>query len=73
MIIPIKLDGGEEERFRRFAELRNQTILEMILDVVKEKINDESDWNVFKEMLAHYQIDQVTFTLRQIKREIGLR
>lgn len=73
MIIPLSLNEKEAEQFKRFANFQNKTVKEMVVSVVLEKIQDEYDWKTYKEALADYQIGNKTFSLSQVKREMGVR
>ena len=73
MIIPLSLTKEEAERFRKFAAAQNQTLTQMIRWVVEERIQDEEDWQTYKEALADYQIHERSFPLVKVKREMGIR
>lgn len=73
MIIPLSLSKEEAERFRKFANMQNRTLTEMIRSVVEEKIQDEEDWQTYKEALVDYQIHGKLFSLAVVKRERGIR
>lgn len=73
MMIPLSLTEEEAEQFKQFAKLQNRTVPEMIRAAVREKIQNENDWRKYKEALADYQIDPRVVSLKEIKRERGIR
>lgn len=73
MIVPLRLTDEEAARFKKFAQMQNRTMTEMVLSAVHEKIRDESDRRIFEQALAEEHISGKSFSLAHVKKELGIR
>ena len=73
MILSLKLNEEELKRFKKFANMQNQSLSGMIRKVVEERIQEESDLQTMKEALADYQVDGKVYSLLHVKREFGIQ
>jgi len=73
MILSLKLNEEELKRFKKFANMKNQSLSGMIRKVVEERIQEENDLQTMKEALADYQVDGKVYSLLHVKREFGIQ
>jgi len=73
MILSLKLNEEELKRFKKFANMQNQSLSGMIRKVVEERIQEENDLQTMKEALADYQVDGKVYSLLHVKREFGIQ
>ena len=70
MAISVRLNEDESALFRKFAEMNNQSVSEMIRKTVMEKIEDEYDLRSYREALSEFREDPKTFSLQTVEKEI---
>ena len=58
---------------KKYAQLNQLSVSELIRQAVIEKIEDEYDLEVFQKSLEEYQKDPVTYSLDEVERELGLQ
>lgn len=73
MTISIRLDESDTLLFKKYAKLNGITVSELIRTSVIEHIEDEYDLTTYRESLAEFQADPITYSLDAVERELGLR
>lgn len=73
MTISLRLDADDSMLFKKYAALKGISVSEMIRQTVFEKIEDEYDLATYKKALADYKKKQVTYSLDEIEKELGLK
>ncbi|MCD7726870.1 MAG: DUF6290 family protein [Ruminococcus sp.] len=72
MAISLRLSDEDTKLFKSYAKLHNITISELVRQSVLEKIEDEYDLKVYEKAIAEFEKDPVTYTLAEVKEELGL-
>lgn len=68
--ISIRVNPEDGALIRKYAELKNTSVSELIRNIVLEKIEAELDINLFEKALS--QMER-TYTLDEVKKELGLQ
>jgi uncharacterized protein (DUF1778 family) len=72
MTISLRLDNDESILIKKYAELKQITVSELIRQTVMERIEDEIDMEYYNRAMAVYKNNQVTYTLDEVEKELGL-
>ena len=72
MTVSLRLNRDDEELFKKYAEINNLTLSELFRNAVYEKIENEYDLKCYEEAISEYRKNPVTYTLEEVKREIGI-
>lgn len=71
--ISVRLNDDDTTLFKKYAELNNLTISELVRKTIIEKIEDEFDLRAYDEALAEYKNNPVTYSLDEVEKELGLK
>ncbi len=72
MTISVRLNDNDSQLFRKYAEMNNMTLSELVRQSIMERIEDEYDLKLYREAMAEYQKNPVTYTLDEVEQELGL-
>lgn len=72
MIISLRLNEKDASLIKKYAEINNITISELVRQSVIEKIEDEYDLSSFNKTYSEYKNDKETYSLNDVKKELGL-
>jgi RHH-type rel operon transcriptional repressor/antitoxin RelB len=72
MTISLRLNEADTKLFKSYAKMNGMTISELVRSSVIERIEDEYDLNLYKEAMAEFNTDPVTYSLDEVERELGL-
>ncbi|NMA70280.1 MAG: ribbon-helix-helix protein, CopG family [Desulfitobacterium sp.] len=73
MTISIRLTPEEAELIRAYANLKNQSVSEVMRRAILEQIEDEFDLDVYEKAMTEYRENPKTYSLDEIEKEMGLR
>ncbi len=73
MTISLRLNDEDTLLIKKYAELNNISVSELIRQSVMERIENEYDLEMFDAAMAEYKSNPVTFSLDEAERELGLR
>ncbi len=73
MTISLRLNDEDTVLFKKYAELNGITVSELLRQSVIERIEDEYDLNAYKEAMAEFKKNQVTYKLDEVEKELGLK
>ena len=73
MTISLRLNEADAKLFKSYAKMNGMTISELVRSSVIERIEDEYDLNLYKEAIAEFNADPVTYSLDEVERELGLK
>ncbi|MBQ7242320.1 MAG: CopG family transcriptional regulator [Firmicutes bacterium] len=73
MTVSLRLSEEDEKLFKDYAKNNNITLSELIRRAVYEMIEDEYDLQVYREALAEYEKDPVSYTHEEVGRMLGLK
>lgn len=72
MTISVRLSEKDVELIKTYASLNNITVSDLIRNAIMEKIENEYDLNCYKKALKEYEKNPKTYTLDEVKKELGL-
>jgi RHH-type rel operon transcriptional repressor/antitoxin RelB len=73
MAISLRLNDQDAKLFKKYAELKGMSVSELVRQSVFEKIEDEYDLEAYEKARADYQENSVTYSLDDVKEELGLK
>lgn len=72
MTISLRLNNEDTMLFKKYAELNGISVSELVRQSVLERIEDEYDLSVYEKAMEEYRKNPVTYTLDEVKKELGL-
>ena len=72
MTISLRLSEKDAMLFKRYAELKNLTMTELVRQSVMEHIEDELDLQAYEEAMAEYRANPVTYTHDEVREMLEL-
>ena len=72
MTISLRLSEKDAKLIKDYAKLNNISISDLFRQTVIERIEDEIDLEAYNKAYEEYLKDPKTYTLEEIKKEIGL-
>lgn len=72
MTISVRLNDKDTELIKTYAEMNNMTVSDLVRNAILEKIEDEYDLKCYEEAINEYKKNPKTYTLDEVKRELGL-
>lgn len=72
MTISVRLNDKDTELIKSYAEINNISLSDLIRNAVLEKIEDEYDLECYHKAIQEYRKNPKTYTLDEVKEELGL-
>ena len=72
MTISLRLSDKDTQLIKKYAEINNISVSELVRQAVTERIENEYDLELFDKALAEFEANPVTYTLEEVKRELGI-
>ena len=72
MTISVRLNKEDTELFKKYAELNNMSLSDMIRNAVLEKIEDEYDLKCYEEAIKEYKKNPVTYSHEEVAKMLDL-
>ena len=72
MTISVRLSDEDTELIKTYADINNISLSDLIRNAVLEKIENEYDLESYKKAIAEYKKNPKTYTLEEVKEELGL-
>ena len=72
MTISVRLNKQDEMLIKKYAEMNNISLSDLVRNAVLEKIEDEYDLKCYYEAMEEYKKNPKTYTLDEVKKELGL-
>ena len=72
MTISLRLSEKEAMLFKRYAELNNISLSELVRQSVMERIEDELDLQAYEKAMEEYKANPVTYSHNDVKEMLGL-
>ena len=73
MTISLRLSDEDSTLIKKYAELKNMTVSEMIRQTVLERIEDEFDLTAYNKAMEEYKNNSVTYTHEEVKKMLELK
>ena len=72
MTVSVRLNEKDELLIKKYAELNNISLSDLIRNAVLEKIEDEYDLKAYNKAIEEYNKNPKTYTLEEVKKELDL-
>jgi len=72
MTISLRLNDKDADLFKRYAEMKNMSVSELVRQSVMEKIEDELDLAAYNRAMEAYAADPVTYSHDDVKKMLDL-
>lgn len=72
MTVSLRLSDQDEKLFKSYAKNNGLSMSELIRSAVLEKIEDEYDLAVYREAMAEYQANPVTYSHEEMCAMLGI-
>ncbi|MBE5791616.1 MAG: ribbon-helix-helix protein, CopG family [Clostridiales bacterium] len=72
MTISLRLSEQEAMLFKKYAELKNINVSELVRQAVMERIEDELDLQAFDKAMEEYKENPVTYSHDEVRRMLEL-
>ncbi|MBP3360659.1 MAG: CopG family transcriptional regulator [Clostridia bacterium] len=73
MTISLRLSNDDTMLIKKYAEINNMSVSELIRQSVLEHIENEYDLEMFDKAMAEYKANPVTYSLDEVEKELGLK
>ena len=72
MTLSVRLNDKDTELIKKYAEMNNISLSDLIRNAIMEKIEDEYDLKCYYKALEEYEKNPKTYTMDEVKKELGL-
>ena len=72
MTVSVRLNKDDEKLIKAYADINNISLSDLIRNAVIEKIENEYDLKCYYVALEEYKKNSKTYTMKEIKKELGL-
>lgn len=72
MTISLRLTNEDSMLIKKYAEINNLSVSELIRQTILERIENEYDLESFNKAMDEYKANPVTYSLDEVERELGL-
>lgn len=72
MTISLRLNEEDSLLIKKYAELNQLSVSELLRQSVIERIETEYDLELFEKAMKEYKENPVTYSLDEVERELGL-
>ena len=72
MTISLRLSEQDAMLFKKYAELNNITVSELVRQSVMERIEDELDLQAYEKAMEEYKANPVTYSHDEVRRMLEL-
>ena len=72
MAVSLRLSDQDEKLFKSYAKANGLSLSELIRSAVLEKIEDEYDLAIYREALAEYQQNPVSYSHKEMCAMLGI-
>lgn len=72
MNISVRLNEEDTKLIKTYAKINNISLSDLIRKAVLEKIENEYDLEYYKKAVEEYEKNPKTYTMQEIKEELGL-
>ena len=73
MTISLRLSDDDAMLIKKYAEINNMSVSDLIRQSVMERIENEYDLEMFDKAMAEYKANPVTYSLDDVEKELGLK
>ena len=73
MTISLRLSEEDSMLIKKYAEMHNISVSELVRQSVFDRIEEEYDLKAYDDALAEFKADSTTCSLDEVEKELGLR
>ena len=73
MTISVRLSDKDTKLIKAYADMNNISLSDLVRNAVIEKIEDEYDLECYKKAMEEYKKNPKTYTMEEVKKELGLQ
>lgn len=73
MTVSLRLNDEDTMLIKKYAELNNITVSDLIRRAVMETIENEYDLDLFNKAMEDYKSNPATYSLDEVEKELRLR
>lgn len=73
MTISLRLSEEDTSLIKKYAELHHISVSDLIRQTVMARIEDEYDLEMFHTAMSEYRQNPVTYSLKEVEKELGLQ
>ncbi len=73
MVISLRLSEEDGFLIKKYAAINNMSVSDLMRHSVMEKIEDEYDLEIFAAAMKEYGENPVTYSLDEVKEQLGLK
>lgn len=73
MAISVRINKEEALLVKKYAEMKQMSVSELIRQTLMERIEDEYDLVAYHKAMAEFKKNPVTYTLDEVENALGLR
>ena len=70
MTISLRMSKEDTELVKKYAAIKEVSLSDLLRQTIMERIEDEYDLKCYKEAMAEYEQDLVTYSLDEVEKEI---
>ena len=72
MAISLRLSDEDAKLIKNYAKMHNISLSDLFRNAVIERIEDEYDIELYRQAMAEYEENPVTYTHAEVKKRLGL-
>lgn len=72
MTVSVRLNNEDTELFKKYAEMHNISLSDLVRNAVLEKIEDEYDLQCYEKAIAEYKKNPVTYSHEEVAAMLDL-
>ncbi len=72
MTVSLRLSDSDTILIKKYAEVNNLSVSELVRQSVIQRIEDEYDLELFNNAVKEYNKDKTTYTIDEVEKELGL-
>ena len=72
MTISVRLNEKDTELIKAYAKINNISLSDLIRNAVLEQTEDEYDLECYNKAIEEYRKNPKTYTMEEVKKELGL-
>ena len=70
MTISLRMSKEDTELVKKYAAFKGVSVSDLLRQTIMERIEEEYDLKCYKEAMAEYEQDPVTYSLDEVEQEI---
>ena len=72
MTVSVRLSDEDTHLIKKYAELKQLSVSDLIRQTVMERIEDEYDLELYNKAMEEYKKNPKTYSLNEVEKDLGL-